>query len=37
MCRSLPQMLVVVMRISASVGFSILASGTSSTETSLGP
>ena len=37
MCRSLPQMFVVVMRISASVGLSMAASGTSSTETFLGP
>src|SRR6202012_4216631 len=37
MCRSEPQMLVAVIRTSASVGFSILASGTSSTLTLRGP
>src|ERR1700761_7126985 len=37
MCRSEPQILVAVIRTSASVGFSILASGTSSTLTLRAP
>ena len=37
LCRSDPQMLVLVMRTSASVGRSIFASGTSLTRTSRGP
>ena len=37
MCRSDPQMLVVVIRTTASVGAWIVASGTSSTATSNGP
>src|SRR6201996_4498935 len=37
MCRSEPQMLVLVIRTSASVGFSMRASGTSSTLTLRGP
>src|ERR1700733_11291816 len=37
MCRSEPQMLVLVIRTSASVGFSMRASGTSSTLTWRGP
>src|ERR1700760_884334 len=37
MCRSEPQMLVAVIRTSASVGLSIVASGTSSTLTLRGP
>ncbi|HEY6857006.1 MAG TPA: hypothetical protein VI194_12455 [Mycobacterium sp.] len=36
-CRSLPEMLLVVILINASVGHSIVASGTSSTDTFLGP